>query len=167
MAAEFYAITRDEMIEFLTARDYDIIEHPGHEIVMEKTISRHVFQCGGFRTVVRVFTSIVGDSARGCGTDAIRVVSLLIPGGHMLTAHLTDPSYPELHDAYPIEKKRRVHRVVNWKENLGKRLVAAEKIKVRKSPRKWPMVLRVGKYGEFWSSLMYPNEKYTETYNVL
>jgi hypothetical protein len=166
MPAEFVYIYIDEMHDFLTEHGYYHVETSAWEFVYEKTIHRYVYKMGGFRTVVRVFTSV--DSRTGVsrdkGKDAIRVVPLIVPGECMMTTHQVDDNYPKLKSAYPVRKEKRVHRVANWKNNMSSRLEDAENITVKKSPMGWPMTLRKGKHGLFWSSIGYPMEVYSETY---
>ena len=161
MPAEFTVISHEDMDGFLWGLGYEHTVHPAYEYVYEKTIHRYIYRTGGFRTVVRVYSSvdIRTEVTRDKGKDAIRVVPLIIPGEHMREEH-------GMKEAYPFRKEKRVHRVKNWKANLEKRLDAVEIIPIKKSPAGWPMIVKNGRNGPFWSSLAWPREKYTETYRA-
>lgn len=132
-------IARSDMHRFLDAQGYQEIKLKGvKELVYAKVVDRQRHLC------VRVYTSVVGETSRGVGEDAIRV--------QLVTKVGNDPKI--------IGTDKRVHRVEGWKKNLQDRL------------DKWPdqlgpncpicgaaTVQRRSGRGPFWGCCRYPHCK--------
>ena len=93
-------VTRPQMHEVLARQNFVEINLPGtKERVYSRFVDRGLCQ--------RVYTSIVGESSRGVGEDAIRVV---------LVTKLANG------EVKIVGADRRVHRVAGWRDNLQQRL---------------------------------------------
>jgi hypothetical protein len=98
---QFYNITADEMDTFLRNRGFTPISLPN---VKEKVYGKIIYK----GVCVRVYTGIVGDDSRSCGSDAIRVVAV---------TRWRDGTIRPVSDA-----QSKVYRLENWKENLRIRI---------------------------------------------
>lgn len=98
--AQSIEISRQDMHDFLTIRGFtQIIGLRGtRELVYGKIVGKDL--------CLRVYTSVVGETTRGNGEDAIRTV---------LVTRVNN-------DVKIVGSDRRVHRVVGWRANLDKRL---------------------------------------------
>ena len=98
---QFYNITHSEMDTFLRNRGFTPISLPKvKECVYGKIIYKGV--------CVRVYTGIVGEDSRECGSDAIRVVAV------------TKWRDGSIHACSDTQSK--VYRLENWKANLTLRI---------------------------------------------
>ena len=105
-----------------------------------------------FPLTLRVYTGINPSGAsRGVGQDAIRICLFMKTQDGKIVW---------------LGGSKRVHRVVNWKINLQKRLNNwLEFFPKSKCPKcSLPVVLRDGKFGKFLSCVGYPICKHTEKY---
>lgn len=134
-------ITRDEMHDFLTRRGFTPLSLAGvKELVYGRIVAHNLS--------LRVYTSIVGDSSRSVGKDAIRTV-------------LVTRVYPVRTDAEDIIKlvgsDRRVHRVEGWRSNLQDRLDRWQEQVGPVCPKCGRMtVKRQSARGPFWGCCAYP-----------
>ena len=96
-------ITRDEMVDFLSAKGFSEIKLPRtREMVMAKVVDN----TKGREICLRIYTSIDGNKSRITGSDAIRSVLVTKVDG----------------DVKVIGSDRRVHRVEGWRHNLSNRI---------------------------------------------
>lgn len=128
-------ISRSEIHDFLTERNFREIQIPGtHEMVMSRFV--------GPDLCLRVYTSVVDDSSRGTGEDAIRTV-LVVRSQDQVRI---------------IGADKRVHRVAGWRANLQNRLDNwAEQLGPTCPVCGKPTVKRRSKRGPFWGCSDYPN----------
>lgn len=98
---QFYNITADEMDSFLRHRGFTPVSVPN---VKERVYGKIIYK----GVCVRVYTGIVGDDSKDCGSDAIRVVAV---------QRWKDGS---IHAVSDIQSK--VYRLENWKASLTIRI---------------------------------------------
>lgn len=97
----FHNITLAEMDTFLRHRGFTPISLPN---VKERVYGKIIYP----KVCCRVYTGIVGEDSRQCGSDAIRVVCVKrMPNG-------------QVKPVTPSDSK--VYRLENWKANLTKRI---------------------------------------------
>lgn len=128
-------ITRQDMIDFLAPQGFQEVPVPGtREMVMSRVVNPDL--------CLRVFTSIVGNSSRGVGEDAIRVtLATRLVGGEIKI----------------VGCDTRVHRVVGWKKNLQDRLDSWREQLGPSCPLcGCGTVRRSSKRGPFWGCCRYP-----------
>ena len=105
MAARFYAITKDEIHEFLTGLGFQPLALRG---VVELVYGK-IVQVGNHRLSLRVYTAVnPGGESRGKGTDAIRV---------QLFAKMREDGTERI---VPVGRSQKCLRVTTWRENLIK-----------------------------------------------
>jgi hypothetical protein len=149
--AEYTRIAAGDMESFLTDLGFERVNVPrAREAVYDRTYGRGP---DDGRLVTRVYSSIVGNSARDAGRDAIRVVPIYV--------------HPTLGD-FPMARMKRVHRVTGWRDNLRARIDDSEARApgpVLDSNGK-PMVLRKNRRtgDHFWGSVDYPGNRETRPY---
>lgn len=104
--AQFITINRKEMESFLTDLGFQEIPDLPHttELVMGKIIAPSL--------CLRVYTSVVGETTRANGKDAIRCA---VFHRSKITGTVTH-----------LAGEKRVHRVVNWRKNLASRIETME-----------------------------------------
>lgn len=130
-------ISRQDMHKFLAAQGFKEIQNlPGtKEIVYGKIVDKTSQLC------LRVYTSVVGETSRGTGEDAIRCVLVTKVG----------------QDVKVIGGDRRVHRVEGWRSNLQNRLDNwAEQLGPACPKCQAATVRRRSKRGPFWGCCRYP-----------
>lgn len=98
---QFYNITASEMDTFLRHRGFTPISLPK---VKEKVYGKIIYK----GVCVRVYTGIVGDDSRECGSDAIRVVAV---------KRWKDGTIHAVSDT-----QSKVYRLENWRANLTIRI---------------------------------------------
>jgi NAD-dependent SIR2 family protein deacetylase len=98
--AEYTDISREEMVDFLAPQGFVELSLPNtKEMVMGKLVAKDV--------CMRVYTSIVDDTNRDNGKDAIRVgIFFKRSDGRIVK----------------VAGSKRVHRVKGWRSNLANRL---------------------------------------------
>ena len=139
MAARFYAITRDEIHEFLTGLGFTPLTLKG---VVELVYAK-IVRVGNHRLSLRIYTAVnPGGQSREKGTDAIRLQLF------------TKAQHSGKDTIVPVERPQKCLRVVAWRENLHK---AIEHITDPDNCRTCPacgspMVIRRDNAtgGEFW-----------------
>ncbi len=144
MAAQFYAISRDEIHEFLTGLGFQPLALKG---VVELVYAK-IVRVGEHRLSLRVYTAINPDGeSRPIGTDAIRVQLF----------HKIQVGHQE--QIVPVGRPHKCLRVVSWKQNLRKAIDRhADPANFRLCPAcHHPMVLRENRAtGEaFWACCTY------------
>lgn len=129
-------VTSREMHEFLSTRGFAEVKMPGtKEIVYSKFVDKSRNIC------LRVLTSIVGETSRGTGEDAIRTVLVTKVG----------------QDVKIIGCDKRVHRVEGWRANLQKRLDGwAEQLGPACPKCEAATIQRRSRRGLFWGCCRYP-----------
>lgn len=141
MPAQYLNISAAEMDQFLTHKGFAKIELEG---TFEAVYGKRVHQ-DDLQLTLRVYTGIQGQVSRGVGEDAIRVNLFMRTGDKIIK----------------LGGSKRVHRVVNWKANLSKRiddwLDYMPKHKCQKCGL--PMIVRTSKHGKFLGCAGYPNCK--------
>lgn len=127
-------ISRRDMDTFLVAQGFQEIQVKGtKERVYSKFVDKGV--------CLRVYTSIVGESSRGTGEDAIRTVLVTKVGT----------------DIKIIGGDRRVHRVEGWRNNLQNRLDGWRDQLGPACPKcQGATVRRRSRKGPFWGCCKYP-----------
>lgn len=147
--ARYVQINEQEFRDFLEPKGFTVNESvPGNELVFEAEHDQG-------DAIIRIYSSVQrrgygAGAGRKVGKDAIRVVLLArMPGNSSLTT------------LKPIFKGKRVHRVENWRENLRTRMNEAfEHIHENPCPECGAiLVRREGKYGSFYSCVMWPVTK--------
>ena len=143
MPAEFYNITRQEMADFLEPQGFRLVEIPGtFELVWGKRIDHNEWPL-----TLRVFSGInPNGQSREKGEDAIRVRLFYRRGDGKIIE---------------MDGSKRVHRVVNWKANLQKRL-NEDYLPEHACNCGCPMTVRNGRNGKFLGCTDYPNCKQTK-----
>jgi len=144
MAARFYAITRDEIHDFMTELGFRPL---ALNDVWELVYGR-IVQVGGHRLSLRVYTAVnQGGESRKRGTDAIRL---------QLCQKVKDGEREEI---IPVGQTQKCLRVASWQENLRK---AIERITDPEHFRPCPacghpMVIRQNNTtgGELWGCSMF------------
>lgn len=123
MPSHFYAITRDEIHEFLTGLGFVPLTLKG---VVELVYGK-VMRVGDHRLSLRIYTAVNPDGeSRKKGTDAIRL---------QLFAKVGE-------DIAPVGRSQKCLRVASWRENLRKAIErATEQLRLCPSCGN-PMVLR-------------------------
>ncbi len=144
MAAQFYAITRDEVHEFLTGLGFVPLALRG---VVELVYGK-IVRVGEHRLSLRVYTAVNPDGeSREKGTDAIRVQLF----------HKLQAGHQE--QIVPVGRPQKCLRVLSWKQNLGKAIDRhADASNFRLCPAcHHPMVLRENRATgeEFWGCSMF------------
>jgi hypothetical protein len=139
MAARFYAITKDEIHQFLTGLGFQPLALQG---VVELVYGK-VIQVGNHRLSLRVYTAVdPGGESREKGADAIRV---------QLFHKVKNGGREEI---VPVGRHRKCLRVASWRENLGKAMERiADHEHLRLCPAcSHPMVIRQNRATgeEFW-----------------
>lgn len=131
--AKSIEISKTDMHEFLTARRFVPVTVEGtKELVYGRIVRKD--------TCLRVYTSIVGETSRGNGEDAIRVCLVQkTPDG-----------------IKGLGSKTRVHRVEGWRKNLEARLDGWEEMCGPTCACGRPMAQRRSKRGKFWGCTGYP-----------
>ena len=99
---EYTKINKDEMFDFLTSQGFSEINLPNCN---ESVFGRRI-DCNGVPLTMRVYTSIVGESSRGLGEDAIRVQVFAKVGDRIIS----------------VGGSKRVNRIATWKKNLQSRI---------------------------------------------
>ncbi len=127
-------INRRDMDTFLVAQGFQEVQVPGtKERVYSKFVDKGV--------CLRVYTSIVGESSRGTGEDAIRTI--------LVTKVCNDVKI--------IGGDRRVHRVEGWRNNLQNRLDGWRDQLGPACPKcQGATVRRRSRKGPFWGCCKYP-----------
>ena len=144
MAARFYAITKDEIHEFLTGLGFQPLALRG---VVELVYAKIVV-VGNHRLFLRCYTAVnPNGESRERGTDAIRV---------LLFMKVRNGGKEEI---IPVGKAQKCLRDASWRENLAKaiqRHAAPENFRVCPACGH-PMVLRHNKASgdEFWGCSMF------------
>lgn len=129
-------VTFPEIHAVLAPQGFVEVQIPGTK---ERVYSRFVDRDAGI--CQRVYTSVVGDSSRGVGEDAIRVV---------LVTKLKNG------EVKFVGADRRVHRVAGWRENLQERINAwRDQIGPKCTACGCPTVLKKTKR-PFWGCCRYP-----------
>jgi hypothetical protein len=144
MAARFYAISRDEIHEFLTSLGFQPLFLKG---VVERVYAK-IVRVGDHRLSLRVFTAInPNGESRGKGTDAIRV---------QLFHKFQNGDKEQI---VPVGRPQKCLRVTSWRENLAKAIQRHDDPDLfRLCPACGrPMVLRHNHStgGEFWGCTMF------------
>lgn len=127
-------VTRTDMHAFLTAQGFVEVQVPGtKERVYSKLVDKGICQ--------RVLTSVVGESSRGVGEDAIRVQLVVKVDGQVKL----------------VGMDKRVHRVEGWRKNLQVRLDRWREQLGPSCPKCGAAtVQRRSKRGPFWGCCTYP-----------
>lgn len=127
-------VTRSDMHAFLVNQGFQEIQVPGtKERVYSKLVDKGLCQ--------RVLTSIVGESSRGVGEDAIRVQLVVKVDGQVKL----------------VGMDKRVHRVEGWRKNLQTRLDRWREQLGPSCPKCGAAtVQRRSKRGPFWGCCTYP-----------
>lgn len=127
-------VTRSDMHAFLTTQGFQEIQVPGtKERVYSKVVDKGLCQ--------RVLTSIVGESSRGVGDDAIRVQLVVKVDGQVRL----------------VGMDKRVHRVEGWRKNLQIRLDRWREQLGPSCPKCGAAtVQRTSRRGPFWGCCRYP-----------
>lgn len=139
--AESIIITRKDMDAFLTAQGFQVVEGLAgtKEIVYGKVV--------GDELCLRVYTSVVDESSRGNGEDAIRTV--------LVKRMLNEVSGKQ--EVKIIGSDKRVHRVVGWRKNLQNRLDNWSEQLGPACPKCGKVtVQRTSRKGPFWGCSNYP-----------
>lgn len=125
-----------EMKDFLVPQGFQEVQVPGtKERVYSKVVDKSRQVC------LRVYTSIVGESSRGVGEDAIRTVLVAKVNGEVKV----------------IGGDRRVHRVEGWRANLQNRLDGWPEQFGPACPKCQGLtVRRRSARGPFWGCCKYP-----------
>lgn len=145
----------------MTLKEYCEIRYPTFKGIMDKfgfeeielpDINERVFDYEINGIVVRVYSSIVEDTSRKCGEDAIRVCAI-------------DPRTDT-----GLVRNKRINRIMTWRKNLIDRLEktfeAIKQGKIQLAPRcpecNAIMILRKAKKGfykgkEFWGCSRFPS----------
>jgi hypothetical protein len=116
--ATYYPIPTEEFEAAMSEWGFEEIEPAGRERVFARAHRRD-----GYSILCYSSLSVDGATARGCGSDAIRVVA-----GYTLTgdraAALCKARGRALRDPLliTVAKLKRVHRVLGWRDNLLVRL---------------------------------------------
>lgn len=137
--AKAVTISRDEMHDFLTRRGFIPLTIEGtKELVYGRLVARNLS--------LRVYTSIVGDTSRSVGADAIRTVLVTRVNGRGPDSKIQF-----------VGGDRRVHRVEGWRNNLQDRLDRWQEQLGPTCPKCGQMtVCRRSNRGEFWGCSGYP-----------
>lgn len=147
--AEFYPIRRDEMEDLLYSMGFPKEHNPLNLPGVGELVYGKAYKLQEHPLSLRVYSSIVGESAREVGGDAIRVALLLKrPDGEIRA----------------IGKAKRVHRVKGWRNNLRARIesMVASIDDIVTCPKcGLPMAVRNGSNGEFYGCTNYPECKGT------
>jgi hypothetical protein len=145
MPTQYVNITAQEMNQFLTHKGFAKIQVPGtFEAVYGKRVRQDDLQL-----TLRVYTGIEGQASRGVGEDAIRVNLFMRKGEQIIK----------------LGGSKRVHRVVNWKANLSKRIDDWLDYMPQHKCKKCglPMIVRTSKSGKFLGCAGYPNCRETRS----
>ncbi len=128
-------ISRDDMVTFLTSRNFTQLQIAGtKEMVFGRIVDKGL--------CLRVYTSIAGEESRGVGADAIRCV---------LFTKL------ENGDVKMVGVDKRVHRVEGWKANLQNRLDTWREMLGPRCPICGKLTTRrKSRRGYFWGCIGYP-----------
>jgi len=144
MAARFYAITRDEIHQFLVGLGFQPLALRG---VVELVYGK-IIRVGDHRLSLRVYTAVnPGGESREKGTDAIRLqLFMKVKNG-------------DKGEIVPVGRPQKCLRVTAWRENLRKAIQRhADQEHFRLCPACGnPMVIRHNKAtgGEFWGCSMF------------
>jgi len=144
MAARFYAITRDEIHQFLTGMGFQPLVLRG---VVELVYAK-IVQIGNHRLSLRCYTAVnPSGESREKGSDAIRV---------QLYQKVRNAGREEI---VPVGRPQKCLRVASWRENLQKaigRIADPEHFRVCPACGN-PMVIRHNKAtgGEFFGCCMF------------
>jgi hypothetical protein len=147
--ATYTNVTLQEMTDFLGPQGFKAITvrdkhgRPNVETIFGKRVDT-----GGVQLTCRILSGIVGDNSRGVGEDAIRV---------QLWSRKRKSEPP-----VRVTGSKRVHRVINWRNNLQDRIDKITK-ELKLCPKcKAPMKIRDGRNGEFLGCTSYPACKFTQ-----
>ena len=144
MAARFYAITREEIHEFLAELGFQPLSLKG---VVELVYGK-IVRVGDHRLSLRLYTAVNPDGeSRAIGTDAIRL---------QLFAKIQSG---EKEEVVPVGRPQKCLRVATWRTNLSKAIDRiADPNTFRLCPVcGHPMVIRKNNAngGEFWGCTMF------------
>ncbi len=144
MAARFYAISRDEIHEFLTNLGFQSLTLKG---VVELVYGK-IVRVGNHRLSLRIYSAVnPNGESREKGTDAIRVQVF-----HKVKNE-------EKQDITPVGRSQKCLRVQSWRQNLGKAIERhADSDNFRLCPAcGHPMVVRENRATgeEFWGCSMF------------
>lgn len=148
----FHNVTQREIESVLTPRGFKRIQLPG---VVELVYAKRVDQ-DDLCLSLRVFTGInpSGDS-RECGEDAIRICLFW---KDLTRADQRDSTKPRV---TKISGEKRVNRIQTWRKNLAARLDNWDDLPKSKCPKCGsPVVLRHGKFGDFFGCAGFPDCDY-------
>lgn len=158
MGAKFYPVSQEEMTEFLTPQNFQLVDVPGtNELVFARIQN---YKHGDEKLVVsmRIYTGInkptkrdfaenpmfakTSGQSRKKGTDAIRVQYFW-------------KKYPDFQPVL-VGETAKCLRVTTWKKNLQAAIDKIAKQMIIPCPNcKAPMARREGKFGKFWGCSLF------------
>jgi len=151
MAARYVEISAEEFESFAEENYFEQIEYPrAREIVYAREA-----QAGHARILIFSSIHIGNGKGRDVGKDAVRVIVQAKVDSNNVDTQTVNVSSETWR---VIWKSKRVHRVKNWRKNLESRIVdAIDYVHPDPCPEcNNAMILREGKYGRFYSCIMWP-----------
>lgn len=142
MSANAVIITRAQMDELLAPHGFVTISLPNtQELVYAKAYTFISARVNPIKLSLRVYSSIVKETSRGIGEDAIRV------------SVWTKETINNETRIYMLGNSKRVHRVEHWRGNLSKRIANWETMLEPYCPICGaPMTIRKPKNEQHWQS---------------